>query len=1088
MKGIITWFVDNSVAANLLMFVLLLGGSISLLVTYQEEFPNIEANIIVATVPYLGAAPEEVEEGVCIRIEEAVNGTEGVEKIASTAAEGACTSTIFILDGADPARVTNEVKSLIDGISTFPRETEKPIITEASIRSAVLSIAVVGNTDEVTLKEVGRELRDELALLPGISQVFLSYARDYEIAIEMSEEDLRRYGLTIAEVANAIRNTSVDMPGGTIKTQGGEILLRTKGQAYTGIEYEDVVVRTLPDGSKVYLSDVANVVDGFQEGDLAARFDGESAVMVKVYRVGKEDIMTMAATAKRYLLEKEQTLPAGLSLEIWSDESESLRERLSTLVNTATGGLILVVLTLTLFLRFRLAVWVAIGIPIALLGAIMTFPYVDISISSLTVMAFILVLGVVVDDAIVVGERVFAWEQKGVSRRTAAIEGTYEVSIPVIFGVLTTVAAFVPLLLIPGRMGDFFSAIPTVVILCLIFSIIESQMILPTHLAHRTDNPKPNRAVQTWLRFQGAVADSLTNFATNRYRPFLEFVIQWRYAAAATAVAAMILVGGMIAGGHIVFAFFPSIEGDRIFATLEMPEGTPVETTLAGAKQIEAAATQLKMEVEEQTGVTVIRHTFLSVGARIPRGGPERGSGGASHMAEVALEIAPLSERGGGILTADMAKRWRELAGDIPDAVELSFDSASFSAGKPISFELRGRNVDDLRTVATLLRGELARYDGIFDLTDSFRAGKQEIKLSLKPEARNFGLTLNDLGRQVRQAFYGEEAQRIQRGADDIRVMVRYPEEERRSIGNLEDMRIRTADGSEVPFMAVANIELGRGYSSIRRLDGTRLVEVSADVDRSIVTPERVLSELQASVLPKILADYPGITYKLGGEQEERAKAMLGLLISAILALFVIYTLLAIPLKSYLQPLVIMSVIPFGAIGAIFGHWLMDWPLMFFSSLGIVALSGVVVNASLVLVDYVNRRRRDGEELMDALLNSGVVRFRPIILTSTTTFVGLLPLLANANPSTFFVIPMAISLAFGVLFATFITLLLVPCLYLMQEDFLDLWHRIWRSERRDQFSELHAKEDKDDYDDDDYYYDDEDSYYDDEYDAPPVRG
>ncbi|NJN53232.1 MAG: efflux RND transporter permease subunit, partial [Gammaproteobacteria bacterium] len=873
--------------------------------------------------------------------------------------------------------------------------------------------------------------------MAGISQVELAYVRPYEISIEVSEQTLRRYGLTMNQVADAIRRTSLDMPGGTIKTEGGEILLRTKGQAYRGEEFASVVVFTRDDGTKVTLGEISTIIDGFEEGDLRARFDGQDAVVVKVSRVGKEDIIAMAKRVRAYVAEMQGKLPPGLSVTVWTDESEELRDRIGTLMNNALSGLVLVFFVLALFLRFRLALWVTAGIPIALLGALSIFPYVDFSISSLTVMAFILVLGIVVDDAIVVGERVYAHEMMGKPPIVAAIDGTYEVSIPVIFGVLTTMAAFLPLIIVPGRMADFFGVLGYVVIISLVFSLIESQLILPAHLANRTREQSKGRLSAVWLTLQDRLGGGLERFASIKYEPFLEKALAWRYVTAAIGLGVLILALAMIGSGRVVFQFFPPIEGNRIYATVEMPEGVPVETTIRAAAQIERAAERLRAELDADHVAgqpSTIIHVLTSIGTTIARGGPPMPEGpGRSHFAEVGIELVPLGERNNQSAKVINA-RWRDLTGGVPDAVKLSFSADAFSAGMPIDFQLAGRNVEQLQRAAADLRGELSRYDGVFDITDSFRSGKQEIKLKLLPEARNLGLTLNDLAQQVRHAFYGAEAQRIQRGPDDVRVMVRLPEDERESIGNLEDMRIRTADGTEVPFTSVAAVEIGRGYSRIDRIDGQRVINVTADVNREDASPESIINGFSQDVLPKVLAQYPGVSMSLSGESNERSKAMVGLAQASVLALFIIYTLLAIPLRSYVQPLVIMSVIPFGAVGAIAGHYIMGWDLVFFSMLGIVALSGVVVNASLVMVDYVNRRRREGEPLFVAVSMAGVARFRPIILTSATTFIGLTPLMVLANPSTAMIVPMAISLGFGVLFATGITLIMVPCLYLIAED------------------------------------------------------
>ena len=1036
METMITWFTRNPVAANLLMAILVTGGIMALFTLHQEQFPSMDVRVVNVSVAYLGAAPEEVEEGVCIRIEEALEGTEGIEKLITNAREGSCSVQAMLFDDANQNEALNEIKSQVDGINTFPIETEKPTVSKLTITSDVLQLAIYGDADERTLKEIGKELRDELSVIDGISTLSLNYVRPYEISIEVSENALRRYGITLEQVAQVIRNTSLDMPGGTIKTEGGEILLRAKGQAYWGEEFEDIVVVTRNDGTKVMLSELATVRDAFTEGDLRARFNGYPAVVIKVSRVGKEDAISMAADVKDFLSRFEPTLPPGLNISVWNDASEDLKLRLNSLNNMALSGLGLVIVVLALFLKFRLAMWVAAGIPIALLGTVAVFPYADISMSSMTVLAFILVLGILVDDAIVVGERVYAHERMGKSPTQAAIDGTWEVSVPVIFGVLTTMAAFLPLVLLSGRMAGFFGVIGWVVIIALVLSIIESQLILPAHLAHR-NHAEPSRGLsKKWNNFQGKLAAWLERVAEHHYQPLLNKAINNRYTTGAIGLGVLIMAIALIASGRVIFTFFPSIEGDRVYATLEMPEGISVEATARAAAVIAMAGEELAAQLDTELGIDgVVSNQFSSIGASADRSsGPSQWSGaGRSHFAEVALELIPIKERG-NISAKEVANRWRERVGNLPDAVKLSFSADSFSAGDAINYELSARDVDVIRAAATDLRAELGRYTGVYDITDSFRAGKQEIKLALLPEARSLGLTLADLASQVRSAFYGKEAQRIQRGQDDVRVMVRFPESERASIGNLEDMYIRTPQGTEVPFYSVARFELGRGYSSIKRVDGRRVINVTAEVDRSKVSPEEVGASITAEILPTLRAKYPSLDIGLSGEQEERTKAFNGLFQAAILALFVIYTLLAVPLRSYLQPLVIMSVIPFGAVGAILGHFIMGYQLMFFSALGIVALSGVVVNASLVLVDYINRRRREGMALQEALLTAGVVRFRPIILTSVTTFVGLIPLMSSATPATRFFIPMGISLAFGVLFATFITLLMVPALYRIVED------------------------------------------------------
>ena len=1049
MHRAIDWFVHNPVAANLLMFILLVGGLIALPGIRQEEFPSIEVDAVQVRVPYLGAAPEEVESAVCVRVEEAVEGTEGIDRVRSVSSEGLCSAIIELVEGVDKSKVANDIKSRVDAIDSFPAETEKPVTAEVAIRSTVLQIAVSGAADERTLKQIGQQLRDDIIALPGVSQAELLFARPYEVSIEVSEQTLRRHGLTLREVGRAIEQSSLDVPGGSLKTDGGEILLRTKGQAYRGREFEQIVVLTRSDGTTVTVGDIARVVDGFEESDLLARFDGDPSVAIRVSRVGDEDILDLAQQVKAHVAQARREVPEGIHLTIWQDESQDLVDRLDSLTRNARSGLLLVLLVLTLFLRFRLAVWVAAGIPVAMLGTVAVFPLLDISISTVSVMAFILVLGILVDDAIVVGERVYAHEKMGEPRLQAAVDGTQEVAIPVLFGVFTTMAAFIPIISIPGSMGSFFNVMGVVVIIALLFSILESQLILPSHLAHRKTEREPGEhgLLNRWLALQERISSALEGIATRYYLPSVELALRWRYATLALGIVVLAVALALFSSGRMVFQFFPSVEGTHLYATLTMPEGTPVEATARAVARIEAAAERLRTELDATLAPgqpSKIRHVFSSIGATIPKGSTNFGATAQSNIAEVALEL-DLPRDYAGTPTSEFADRWRQLTGSIPDAIELGFTSQAFGLGSAIDIELYGKRFEELRSAAAELRAALQAYSGARDISDTFRAGKQEVQLELLPAARSLGLTLQDLGQQVRHAFYGYEAQRVQRGKEDIRVMVRYPEDERHSLGDLEAMRIRTADGTEVPFGSVARATLARGYTTINRVDGQRVVQVQADVDRSIRAPEEILASLMANELPRILENHPGVGYRLAGEAEQRSESMGSIVRTALLALLVIYTLLAIPLQSYLQPLVIMSVIPFGAVGAILGHLLLGKSLVFFSLLGIVALSGVVVNSSLVLVDYINRRRTPGDDLERTVSQAGAVRFRPIVLTSVTTFVGLTPMMLDTTISTHLFVPMAISLAFGVLLGTVITLFLVPCLYLALEDI----HQLGR--KRDQF-------------------------------------
>ena len=1048
MNIVIAWFIRNPVASNLLMVVLVLGGLLALPQIHQEEFPSVDVEVVRISIEYPGATPREAEESLCIRIEEEIESVPDIDRLGSIAVEGACVVSVETVIGADIDNVLAEIQNRVDAIDTFPEDAEKPVVSKLVMRQEVMQIAIWGDTDVLTLNRLGRTARDEIALLPGVSQVTLDYARPFEISVEVSEETLRRHGLSLQDVVNAIRSSSLDLPGGSVKTQSGEILLRTVGQAYRGGEFADIVVITHADGTNVLLGEIATIVDGFEDVHLRARFDGHPAVFLQVERIGKEDTLEIAEQVHNWLESAPQRFPDGIELTVLNDQSADLVIRLNALLGNARSGLLLVAAVLALFLRFRLAMWVTAGVPISFLGALMLFPAFSISISTLTVMAFILVLGILVDDAIVIGESVHRRESEGEDQIEAARKGTLDVYIPVTFGVFTSVAAFIPLIILPGHMGRFFSVIGVTAIICLVFSLIESQLILPGHLAHRRTRPKtgvPNPSVKRWTQFQAKISTGFERLARESYGKALLRAVQWRYTTAAVAIGIVIMTTALISSGRMRYQFFPSVEGDVVYASLTMAQGVPLETTEAATKQILAKAEELKQELRaEFDGEEIILYTVSSLGKQFARDGPPDMSVqiGGSHLAEVSLQLVPATAR--TIDASTIANRLREKVGPIPDAVDLSFISDAFSAGEAIDIKLAGGDIETLTQAAAAVRAELASYRGMSDISDSFRAGKQEVSLSLLPEARPLGLNQMDLARQVRQAFYGEEAQRIQRGKDDVRVMVRYPEEGRRSLGALEEMRIRTADGTEVPFAAVADARLGRGFASIRRSDRRRVVNVRGEIDRSVSTPESVLADLEKD-LPGLLAAYPGVEYEFDGEQREQRKAGAGLVQGFGLALLLIYCLLAIPLKSYAQPLIIMSVIPFGAVGAILGHLIMGWDIVFFSVLGIVALSGVVVNASLVLVHAVNFRRAQGAEFIDAVLEAGIVRFRPIVLTSLTTFLGLVPLMFEPSVPARPLVPMAIALGYGVLFASAFTLFLVPSAYVILDDLMHFGRRRRRS-------------------------------------------
>jgi multidrug efflux pump subunit AcrB len=1041
----IEWFARNHVAANLLLLVIVVGGLAAIPAIQQKSFPDIDIDIISVGVAYLGAAPEEVEEGVCIRIEEEIQGIDGIERITSSAAEGACGVSAELISGYPVDRALSEIKNAVDSIATFPIDTEKPIVSHLQVRRNALQIALFGDVTERSLKVYGERMRDEISALPDVTQVDLAGARQYEISIEVSEETLRQYGLTLDQVADAVRRGSLDRPGGSIKTSSGEVLLRTKGQAYTKEEFERIVVVTRNDGTRLLLGDIANVIDGFVEDDRFATFDGQPAVLIRVYRVGDQKVLDLVARVKDWVSLARSRLPDGLQIEIWQDGSQSLRDRLDILVRNGINGFILVFIVLAIFLRLRLAFWVAIGVPASFAGALALFPMLGISIDVISLFAFILVLGLLVDDAIVVGENVHRHQESGDDAHVAAIRGTQEVATPVIFGALTTVAAFLPLMISPGNYGQVFRVIAIVVVLCLLFSLVESQLILPAHLGHmkiekwRDAQSRNSRSgfSGAWYRIQSVTSGSLERLAENHYSAALSKVLRWRYATLGAGIAILLITTSLVLFGHLQLSFFPPVEGDYVTARIVMPPGTPIEATAAAVREVESAARRMKADLDQEfslDGDSIVRHIFMTVGEQT---GSQHGpdfieTGGGNNLGEVSIELAGADVR--PIDANVVAQRWREETAPIPGIEELRFDSALFSGGDAIDIELAATDIAALESAANRLKARLADYSGVTDIADSFRDGKQEIKLSLLPSAEPLGITLDDLSRQVRQAFYGAEAQRIQRGRDDIRVMVRYPRSQRRSLSDLENLRIRTAGGGEVPFYAVARVEPGRGYATIKRADRRRVINVTADVDETVANANEVLADLQSGLLPTILADHPGLSYDLEGVQREQKKTYEALFRNALIALVLIYALLAVPLRSYGQPLIIMAVIPFGLVGAIVGHLIMGLNLSLMSVFGLVALSGVVVNSSLVLVHYVNESRQEGRPLSEAIRAAGVARFRPIALTSLTTFAGLAPLLLERSVSAQFLIPMATSLAFGVIFASSISLFLVPSLYLILDD------------------------------------------------------
>lgn len=1062
MIKIIAWFAENHVAANLLMALLVVGGLMTLPVIKQEVFPEIQLPVLSISVDYPGASPKEVEAAICIRIEQALQGLQGVKSMRSTASEGHGSISVELFAGEDVRRRMDEIQARIDALETLPEEAKKPLVQQADLRFAILDVAVAGNVDEWTLKKLGEQARDDIAALPGISDVELVASRPYEISIEVSEHAMHRFGITFDEVVAAVRRSSLDLPGGSLHTRSGEILLRTVGQLYRGDEFEDISILSRPDGTRLTLKDVATVVDGFEESEKQARFDGQPAVIIQVYRVGNQSALEVSARVRAYVESMQQTLPEGVTFTVTLDDSRFLRERIDTLLRNAWSGFLLVLLVLALFLRLRLALWVSLGVPLSFLGALSMLPALDVSINLISLMAFIVVLGIVVDDAIIVGENIHTEQRRTNNPLQGAIQGAAGVSTPVIFGVLTTIAAFAPMLFVPGPMGRIARVLPLVVCVCLVFSLIESLCVLPSHLAHGSgDRPPRNWLSIRWFHFQDGIARGLSRFIEQRYRPALERAIEWRYLTVATGISLMLVTAGMLGGGWIRFVFQPDVEGDVMVAYVNMPLGTPISITQNAVDQLARAAREIQARSDGERhpegdrasdtsaylgdrnaghgDASIFAHILTTVGQQPYKMKQATGpaafasaQGTGSHLGEVRIEVVSSEHR--DVSVAELTRRWRAESGAVVGAEALSFTSTIMAAGAPLDIELSGRDLDELRSASEWMKERIALYPGVIDMTDSFRGGKQEIELEILPGAEALGLSLHDLGRQVRQAFYGQEAQRIQRGRDDVRVMVRYPASDRQSLADLHNMRIRTADGSAIPFGAVAKARVGEGFASIRRVDRRRVVSVTAEVDDAVANGNEILADLKVEVLPDFRALYPDVRVSFEGEQREQREFLGSLARGWGIALLVIYALLAVPLRSYTQPLIIMFAIPFGLVGAVWGHLVMGHDFSMFSLVGLVALSGVVVNDSLVLIDRVNKLRESAASLREALLQACTQRFRAIMLTSLTTFAGLTPLMLETSVQARMLIPMGISLAFGVIVATAITLVLVPSAYLILED------------------------------------------------------
>ena len=1028
----IAWFAKNGVAANLLLGIIVIAGIFSIKGMKMELFPDFDLDLVSITVPYPGAAPLEVEDGICKQIEEKIWDLSGIKKLVSYSRENEGVVGVQVERGNDPQELADKIKVRVDSILNFPEEAEKPIVEVATQRRRVLAVAIHGNCDEKSLRKIADKTLDDLTNLKGITQVEIAGIRKPEIGIEVSEASLRQYGLSFDQVAQALKRSSIDTPGGVARTSSGETLLRSMGKAQDGKQFEEIRLLSNANGSNVQAGDLANVKDGFEDKVLYTRFSNEPAVTLRVFRVGKQSPIEISERVTDYVDTIKPRLPEGISMTVWQDSSYYLQGRLEMMVRNAFQGLLLVFLVLSFFLRPSLAVWVALGLPISFMGAFATMGVLDASINLVSLFAFIVVLGILVDDAIVVGESVYTLGSKGEKPLQASIKGTHLVAMPVTFAIITSMVAFVPMLFLPGWLGKLMKDIPLVVIPALFFSLVESKFILPYHLSLCRFDSLPKNSLS---KIQNRISVGLERFIEIRYQPFLKKCLEWRYLTLSCFLGLLMVTFGLIAGGHVPsIRGVPPVPSDYISVKILMQDGVPAETTQKALAEVERARLETIDYLIEQKEPNPFRYVMKTMGAQPFSGGPRENADIAtgSNRGEISVELIKSEDRTRS--APQISALWRERIGPLPGLKQLFFgDVAAGGSKTAIDLEIAGQDLKAMGVAADLVKKKLASYEGIFDVTDTYSGGKREMKIEINANGLALGLTQADLGRQIRQAYYGEEIQRIQKERDEVKVMLRYPLKDRKTLTALHDLRVRTSSGVEAPLSEVATITMGQGYPTIKRSDRSRIINVHTSANKDTAKVPLIERDLELNFLPSLREKFPNSRFTFVGEKKEQEESDSGLAQAGGICLFVIYALLAIPFRSYLQPFLIMSVIPFGLIGAVLGHFLFGLPLSQLSHFGLVALTGVVINDSLVLVHYVNQRAKE-TTILEATRLAGMARFRAILLTSLTTFVGLLPILFERSLQAQFLKPMAIAIGFGVLFATFITLLMVPCLYLILED------------------------------------------------------
>ena len=1039
MKPILTAFARNTVFANIVLVLIFMAGGLASVSMVRENFPAFSLDMIQISVPYPGADPEEVEEGISRKIEEAIEGVEGIRQYTTYSSENRSTTVIEIKESYAIRQVLDRVRSQVDSISTFPPDAEKPVLTELLFKEPVVLLYLTGDMSEHRLKQWAESVKDEIQQLPPVSQVAIFGARDYEINIEVSEVRLREYGLSFDRVVDAVRRSNLNLAGGTIRTQAEDIRIRTMGRRYAAADLASIIVKADPSGDVVTLDRVAIIDDGFSEDPIRASINGEPSLMLIVFKTGEEDAIAISTAIGRYLGIKEKQLPEGAELKILYDNTDMLRARIRLLTRNGAIGLGIVFFLLGAFLNARLSFWSGMGIPVSIAGAMAIVWAMGETINMISLFGFILALGIVVDDAIVVGEAIYVHRQQGQPPLVAAVEGVCEVGMPVVAAVLTTIVAFTPLLYVGGYMGKFIAIFPKVVISCLAISLLECLLLLPAHLSDLPAPGQPEPKTHRWRWAVGAVnrvtSRGLEWFVARVYTPFLGMALRWRYVSLCTAVSILLLTTGMVSGGLLKFEVFPEIDGFIATATLEFPNGTPAAVTQQAARQVEAALIRLAERTPTLSGDPFLKDRLAIVGQTlgdIPSFGPHFG----------AVQAILLASEKRGVHTKDFMVQWEREIGRVPGIKSLTFAGLQTGPpGAPIEVWLQGRDMADILAASRELMDRLRQFDGVIQIRSDFSPGKNEVRLALKPEARSLGLTVNDLARQIYAGYYGDEAVRLQRGRDDIRIKVRYTADERSRFSELERVRIRTASGHEVPLLSVADLRFTPGYSTIRRTDGVRRVAVSADVDSGRANAGEIFAELSAHFFPRLKERHPDLTVALQGEQKKMRESFDPLFVGFPLAILGIFIVVSTMFRSYTQPFVILFTVPFGIIGGIYGHLLLGYDLSIMSVFGMVALAGVVVNDAIVLIERINANLAEGLPFFEAIVKGGARRFRAIFLTTVSTVGGLTPLILERDLQARFLIPMAISIAAGVAFATVLTLVLIPSLLVILNDLRLLAHR-----------------------------------------------